>query len=237
MPQNIKNTQALTMKDLPKEERPYERLEKYGAGALSDAELLAIIIRSGAQGRKAIDTAYALLNIDERYPGLEGLVRLRADSLKKISGIGRVKAIQIEAVCELAGGISRIPFSRGQILESPSKAASYYMTSMRGLTQEELHIMMLDTGGALIGEQRLTVGTVNASLIDPRDIFICALRGGAVSIILVHNHPSGSLTPSRQDIESTRRVCEAGKLLGIELFDHLIIGNMNYLSLREAGYI
>jgi len=231
------NACSYTMKDLPESERPYEKCESCGAASLSDAELLAIILRTGAKGKKAIDTACELLNIDDRFPGLEGLARLDRASFTGVSGIGRVKALQLEAVCELARRISRIRYKEREVFDSASLVAEYYMTTMRDLRQEELHIMMLDTRNSLIREKCLTVGTVNASLIDPREIFITALENRAVSIILVHNHPSGNVSPSEQDLDSTKRVRESGRLIGIALLDHLIIGNMNYISLRESGYL
>ena len=230
-------TRRFTMKDLPQEDRPYEKCQLYGPSALSDAELLAILLNTGVPGMKAIDLAYRLLNLDERYAGLEGLLRLSMQDFRKIPGIGPVKAVRLKAICELGSRISRITYKRGRSLKNTRDAAEYFMTGMRGLEHEELHLMMLDSGLRLLAEECVTVGTVNASLIDPRGIFERALEHGASFIILAHNHPGGSLQPSSQDIQATERVRESGEILGIELKDHLIIGNMTYMSMREEGYL
>lgn len=234
---SVETKAGFTMKDLPEGERPYEKCECLGAESLSDAELLAILINAGLPGMKAIDVAYRLLNIDERYPGLEGLVRLSIHDLKKVRGIGRIKAIRLKALCELGSRISRISYHKGKPMENTDDAAAYFMTSMRDLDHEELHLMMLDNAHCFLGEECITVGTVNASLIDPKGIFEKALACGALYIILAHNHPSGSLTPSSQDIQATDRVKSSGEMLGIRLVDHLIIGNMSYTSMLAEGYL
>lgn len=227
----------LTMKQLPVTERPYEKCERFGASALSDAELLAIILKSGQKGKKALDTAYDLLQMDPAHPGLEGLLHADLNMLQRISGIGRVKAISLSAVLELSVRLSRLQFHDGFVYDSSGKVADYYMHQMRLSGQEELHVMMLDSGNRLIRERMLTLGTVKSSLADPRDIFLEALRCGAAGIILVHNHPSGNPAPSGDDLAVTARVRDAGKMIGIELIDHVIIGNMNYTSLRDQGCI
>lgn len=221
----------MTMKDLPVTEQPYEKCEKNGAESLSDAELLAIIIKSGARGEKAMDVAYALLAMDEAHPGLEGLLHLNGGDFRKLKGIGRVKSIQLMAVCELARRLTRTEFKEGYVFSTPKSIADYYMAYMSHLKQEELHVMMLDTKHRMISESLLTRGTVNASLIVPREIFIHALRENAVGIVLIHNHPSGDDTPSREDLAATERVRAAGEIVGIRLVDHIIIGNGRYTSL------
>ncbi len=227
----------LTMKELPVTEQPYEKCEKNGAESLSDAELLAIIIKSGTKGEKAMDVAYALLNMNARYPGLEGLLRLQPGDLRGIKGIGRVKAIQLMAVCELAKRLTRTEFTTGFVFGSPGTIADYYMAYMRQLPQEELHVMMLDIKNRMISEKLLTKGTISASMIDAREIFIHALKENAVGIVLVHNHPSGDDTPSREDLAATKQVQAAGELIGIRLVDHIIIGNRHFTSLREKGHL
>lgn len=223
----------MTMKELPVTERPYEKCEKRGAEYLSDAELLAIIIKSGARGEKAMDVACELLNMDPAHPGLEGLMHLNAADFRRLRGIGRVKAIQLNALCELSRRMTRLEFKEGYVFDSPGAIAGYYMAYMSGLKQEEVHMMMLDTRHRMISECMLTRGTVNISLISPREIFIHALRENAVSIVLVHNHPSGDDTPSREDLAATERVRRAGEIVGVELADHIIIGNGHYTSLRK----
>lgn len=227
----------LTMKQLPVSERPYEKCEKYGPSALSDAELLAIILKSGKKGKKALDTAYELLKMDEAHPGLEGLLLADYHKLRRIEGIGYVKALNLLSVCELSRRLSRVQFHENYVFSSPQSVAEYYMPQMRCKLQEELHAMMLDSKNRLICERMLTLGTVDSSLIDPRGIYLEALHCGAVGVILVHNHPSGDPAPSREDLAATVRVSEAGKILGIPLIDHIIIGNTSFTSLRESGCI
>lgn len=221
----------LTMKELPVTERPYEKCEKNGAGTLSDAELLAIILKTGTRGDKVMDLAVQLLNLNPSCPGLEGIMGLELADFQKIRGIGRVKAVQLAAVCELSRRMSRIQFSESYAFTTPQSIADYYMAYMCRLGHEEVHVMMLDTKQHMISECLLTKGTVNASLIAPREIFIQALKAGAVSIVLVHNHPSGDDTPSGEDLAATEKVRSAGELIGIRLIDHIIIGSGHFTSL------
>lgn len=227
----------LTMKDLPETERPYEKCEKRGAESLSDAELLAIIIKSGTKGEKAMDVACELLNMNPAHPGLEGLLYLGKSDFRQLRGIGRVKSIQLMAVCELARRLTRTEFKKGFVFRTPQAIADYYMAYMSCLKQEEVHVMMLDTKQRMISECLLTKGTVNASLIVPREIFIHALQENAVGIVLVHNHPSGDDTPSREDLAATERVRAAGEIVGIRLVDHIIIGRGHYTSLCSNWHL
>ncbi len=227
----------MTMKDLPASERPYEKCENNGPGSLSDAELLSIIIKSGFRGNKAMDVACMLLNAFPEEPGLAGLLKLELNDLRAVDGIGRVKSIQIAAAVELSKRLARVQFTKGRQFTDPDSVAAYYMPYMRDLAQEELHMMMLDTKQRMITECLLTKGTVNCALIEARDIFIRALRENAVGIILVHNHPSGDTTPSREDFAATKRVRSAGELIGISLLDHLIIGNGCYKSIYSEMHL
>ena len=221
----------LTMKELPVTERPYEKCEKNGAGMLSDAELLAIVIKTGTRGDKVMDLAVQLLNLNPSCQGLEGIMSLDIQDFQKIRGIGRVKAVQLAAVCELSRRMTRIRFRRDYVFETPQSIADYYMAYMCHLKHEEVHVMMLDARQHMISECLLTKGTVNASLIAPREIFIHALKANAVGIILVHNHPCGDDTPSREDLAATEKVRCAGDLIGIRLLDHIIIGSGHFTSL------
>lgn len=226
-----KATKHLTMKELPVTERPYEKCEKNGAESLSDAELLAIILKTGTKGDKVMDLALQLLQADASRPGLEGIMRLDLADFQKVRGIGRVKSIQLAAVCELARRMTRIQFREEYAFATPQSIADYYMAYMCHLKHEEVHLMMMDTKQHLIKECLLTKGTVNSSLIAPREIFIQALKAEAVGIVLVHNHPSGDDTPSREDLAVTEKVRSAGELIGIRLVDHIIIGNGHFTSL------
>ena len=226
-----KSNKHLTMKELPVTERPYEKCEKNGAQSLSDAELLAIILKTGTKGDKVMDLAVQLLKADAARPGLEGIMRLDLADFQKIRGIGRVKSIQMAAVCELARRMTRIQFSEEYTFETPQSIADYYMAYMCHLKHEEVHLMMMDAKQHLLRECLLTKGTVNSSLIASREIFIQALKAEAVGIVLVHNHPSGDDTPSREDLAATEKVRCAGELIGIRLVDHIIIGNGQFTSL------
>ncbi len=216
-------------------ERPYEKLETHGPGFLSDAELLAIIIKSGSPQEKSTDLAMRLI---KAHPsGLLGLHHLTLDQLKKVHGIGRVKAIQLKALSEISKRMAKAEYNNKLIVTSPSTIAAYYMEEMRHLEREHLKIVLLDTKHQVIGDYILSVGTVNSSLIHPREIFIHALKRDAVKIVLMHNHPSGNPAPSPEDIAVTQRVKEAGEVLGVPLMDHIIIGDGRYVSLKEKGYI
>lgn len=226
----------LTIKELPKEERPYEKFEKLGAENLTDAELLAIIIRTGARGSRSLDLARDVLNAANGQ-GLLGICKLRIAELMKIRGIGQVKAIQLKCVAELSRRIAKRHVGERASFEDPSVIAGYYMEDMRHLKQEEMRLIMLNTKNELLGERTVSRGTVNASVITPRELFLEALNVEAVFIILLHNHPSGDPTPSRADLHLTKRIQEAGQLIGIRLLDHIVIGDNRYFSMKSHGIL
>ena len=153
--------------------------------------------------------------------------------LRKIHGVGKVKAIQLKCIVELSRRISKETARTALCFNDPETVAQYYMEDFRHSQQEQMVVMMLNTKGRLLGEHLISKGTVNASLVTPREIFLQALHYHAVEILLVHNHPSGDPTPSREDMQITQRVCQAGMLIGIELLDHIIIGDKKYISFRE----
>ncbi|PKM50251.1 MAG: hypothetical protein CVV02_12230 [Firmicutes bacterium HGW-Firmicutes-7] len=227
------NNVRLTVKELPTDERPYEKLEKYGASVLSDAELLAIIIKSGSRRERSIDLAQKVLKLNSR--GLAGIHQLSLKELEMISGIGRVKAIQIKSIAELSTRISKNNAIQKLQITSPSSVADIYMEEMRHLQQEHLKIVLLDTKNNIISDHTISVGTVNASLVNPREVFIHALKNLAVHIIILHNHPSGDPTPSSEDISITKRILGASEIIGVKLLDHIIIGDGKYISLKERG--
>ena len=225
------------MKELPLSDRPYEKCQKYGAKALTDNELLAIILRSGTKNCTSIELADKIYHLHPNHHGIIGLPYLSYEALTNIKGIGMVKAVQILCIVELAKRLSISEAKKRLKFTSPASIADYYMESMRYLQKEELLVLMLDGKNQLIKELVLTIGTVNASLVSPREIFLEALHYEAVNFILIHNHPSGDATPSKQDIEITNRILEAGKLIGIHLLDHIILGEHQYTSLYEQGLI
>ena len=227
------------IKDMVAEERPYERWEKYGAEALTDIELLAILLRTGTKGENALDLAKKILYPEIFSNNHEGvhLQNWTRDELMKIHGIGKVKTAQIMCLCELSKRLARQSAVSTLDFSDPDTIAEYYMEDMRHRKQEYMKLIMLNTRTKLIGETDLTKGTVNMSLVSPRELFIEALNKGAVYIVLLHNHPSGDPTPSKEDIVITRRIKEAGKLIGVELLDHIIIGDNCYISLVQEGLL
>ncbi|MDO5415735.1 MAG: DNA repair protein RadC [Lachnospiraceae bacterium] len=224
------------MKDIPAQERPYERCLEMGAEHLTDAELLAVIIRTGSREETSLELAQKILALNYPNGGILGLLHLSLPEFMKIKGIGRVKAIQLLCIGELSRRIWRQAALSGRpTFKDPGQIASYCMEDMRHLEQEQIRGLFFDTKQHLVGDVVLSKGTVNASVITPREIFIEALRRSAVSLILVHNHPSGDPSPSSEDEQMTIRVQEAGMILGITLLDHVIIGDTTYTSLRERG--
>lgn len=229
----IMNTSKLPIKNLPESERPYEKCQKLGVKALSDAELLAVIIKTGTKNIRSTELALHILNLCAPKGGLSGLCHLTLSDLQKVKGIGKVKAIQVLCAAELSIRISASAAAGKLNFNRPDTIAAYYMEEMRHYTQEHLMLMMFDTKNRLIKDCLMFKGTVNAAMINPREIFIEALKHDAVSIVLVHNHPSGDPAPSTEDIKVTRTMAHAGRLIGIQLLDHLIIGDHRYESLAR----
>ena len=226
-----------TMKELPKQQRPYEKCRQYGANKLTDQELLAIILRSGTKNCTSLELSEKIYTLHPVYQGIVGLPYLQYADLIKIKGIGPVKAVQILCIAELAKRISASKAKERLNFTAPSTIAEYYMESTRHLTKEQLILVLLDSKNRLIKDVVLSIGTINASLISPREVFLEAFRYEAVNIILVHNHPSGDATPSKQDIQVTKKIVQAGKLLGIQLVDHIILGEHQYTSLFQTGIL
>ena len=228
---------SVTMKELPPEERPYEKCLRNGPESLSDPELLAVIIRTGSRQESSLSLSKRVLEMDGG-DGLLGLLHRSLPELMEIPGIGPVKAVQLLCIGELSRRIWRQAASGEELsFHSPQAIANYYMEEMRHREQEELRAMFFNTKQGGIKELLISSGTVNASLATPREIFIEALRYRAVSLILVHNHPSGDPSPSREDVAFTKRVRLAGEMVGIALLDHIIIGDNAFLSLKERGIL
>ena len=220
---------------LPPGERPYEKCLEQGCQALSDAELLAVIIRTGSVGDTSVELARRVLELGGSQGRLAGLCGLSVQELLSVKGIGRVKAIQIQCIAELSRRMAKCRAREGLSFHDPASIADFYMEDLRHEEREQCRVMMLNTRSMLLAEKQLSVGTVNASLISAREIFLEALKCQAVYIILIHNHPSGDPHPSKEDILMTKRVWEAGELIGISLLDHIIIGDRSYVSLREEN--
>lgn len=228
---------TVTMKHLPPQMQPYEKCVAFGPGFLTDAELIACILRSGTKEYTSVALAELLLKHRKGNEGLEGLCTLSFEELKEVPGIGRVKALQIRCIFELAKRMSRSRAAKCLSFTEPASIADYYMEEYRHREQEHLLLLLLDNKSNLLGEKEMFTGTVNASLVSPREIYLEALKYHAVGIILLHNHPSGDPTPSDADRRITRKVWEAGSLLDIPLLDHIVIGDRKYISFREEGYI
>lgn len=226
-----------TIKQLPLSERPYERLEELGAQALSDAELLAVILRTGSMNQNSVQLAHQILKKDDSHKNLTGLMYLSREQLMEIPGIGRVKSLQLMAIAELAKRIARKYNEEDVLLKNPVSIANYFMNELRFESQECVYAAYLDQKCKLLKHKMITKGTVNASMVSPREIYIEAMRCNAVNIILVHNHPSGNCNPSTEDYRVTEQVKQAGRILNIPLLDHIIIGDMEYYSFAEAGVL
>lgn len=227
----------ILIKDIPPEERPRERLQRYGARVLSDAELLAVLIRTGTRAESALVLAQRILKGDGGKSGLAYVVDSSVEELSKIKGIGAAKAVQIKAAVELGRRISSNSRRQRVTITSPSDVKDLLMAEMRFLEKEHFKIILLNIKNHVISIEEISIGSLNSSIVHPREVFKPAIRRSSASVILVHNHPSGDPTPSREDIEVTARLVEAGKILGISVLDHIIIGNNSILSLKEKDFM
>ena len=221
-----------TIKELPTSERPRERLLEYGVGALSTAELLAIILRTGTRDENVILLAHRLL---ARFGNLAGLVQANTREMTAERGLGPAKVAQLKAALELGRRmLVESPEERPQI-RAPADAANLVMTEMGVLEQEQLRVILLDTKNRVLASPTIYVGSLNTSLIRVGELFREAIRANCASLIVIHNHPSGDPTPSPEDVAVTRQIVQAGELLDIEVLDHLIIGRQRFVSLKERG--
>ncbi len=221
----------IRMKELPDSEKPYEKFLESGAEALSDAELLAVIIRSGTQGKTSIEVAQDFLARGSR--NLLNLYELSFEEMKRIHGIGQVKAIQLKCAAELSRRIAKTRYQDKLSMNHPQTIADYYMERMRHEKQERLLALFFDSKCCLLSDETMSIGSITATFVSPREIFLAALRCNAVQIIVLHNHPSGNANPSPEDDTVTERMKACGELLGIPLMDHIILGDQSYYSYRE----
>ena len=219
------------IKELPFEERPREKLIQCGAGALSNAELLAILIGTGTREMSAIMLANRVLALEKE--GISYLAGCLPEELSEIPGMGMAKSCQIIAAIELGKRIATKPRTKKINVTSPEEVASLFIEEMRYLKKEYFKVLLLNTKNEIIMIENISVGSLNSSVVHPREVFCTAIKKSACSMIAVHNHPSGNPTPSQTDIDVTKRLAEAGELLGIRVLDHLIIGDGIYVSLKE----
>ncbi len=223
------------MKHVPLYERPRERLLFHGPAPLADAELLAILLRTGTGSETAHALAQRLL---ATFGDLRGLAQASHEELVRIRGIGPVKAVELHAAFELGRRLYRNGVrERSTSIRLPRDVAELMMPEMRHLTQEHFICLFLNTKNQVIGKQTVFVGSLDASIVHPREVYKEAIKRSCASIICLHNHPSGDPTPSQEDIAVTRTLRDVGELVGIALLDHLIIGDGRYISLKEQGYL
>lgn len=223
------------MKALPQSEQPYRLCWEKGAQSLTDAQLLSVLIQNGTKGSSALSLAHEVLNYQEG--GLCNLAVLSRKQLLEMKGLGKVKVMQLECVAELAKRLSLETRKQRSYIKDAKTVAAMFMQKTRFLSKEHLYCVFLDGKTAYLGDTLLSVGTVNAALISPREIFLEALERKAVYIILLHNHPSGDPSPSQADIDVTAMVKNGGKMIGIELLDHIIIGDNKYMSMKEQNLL
>ncbi|WML54203.1 DNA repair protein RadC [Neobacillus sp. PS3-12] len=225
---------GLMIRDFPEDERPRERFMKSGPQSLSNHELIAILLRTGTKEESVLQLSNRLLT---QFEGLRQLKSATLQEMTEIKGIGQTKAIQILAAVELGRRVSNLAFDERYVIRSPEDGAKYMMNDMRFLAQEHFVCLYLNTKNQVIHKQTIFIGSLNASIVHPREVYREALKRSAASIICLHNHPSGDPTPSREDIEVTKRLAECGKIIGVDLLDHLIIGENKFVSLKEKGYL
>lgn len=219
------------------DELPYDKFKKYGAESLSDVELLAIMLRTGTKNKTPLELGRDILNLAGEKWGLLGLHHFSLKDLLQISGIGEVKAIQLLCIAEICKRTANMKAKVDLSFDKPDTIAAYYMESMRHLETEKLFLVLLDAKLRKMSEKIISIGTLNTTLISPREIFIQALKQEAAYIVLLHNHPSGDSTPSRQDINVTQKIKEVSDLVEIPLLDHIIIGDNRYTSFNEEGLL
>lgn len=216
------------------QEMPYEKFLRFGEQSLTEAELLAIILRTGTKDISAVDLGRQIL---EMAGSLNGLYHIRLSDLMELRGIGEVKAVKIKCIAELSRRMAKECAKETLIFNNPPSVAAYYMEELRHEKREKVLLVLLDSKGLVLNEVVLSTGTVNASLISNREIFIEVLRAEAVAMVLLHNHPSGNPMPSEQDEAITSLIKKGAKLLDVALIDHIIIGDNRYFSFREHGYL
>lgn len=226
--------QSLMIRDVHTADRPRERLVNQGATSLSNQELIAIMLRTGTRQESVLHLANRVLH---HFEQIQQLKDASIEELTSINGIGQAKAVQLMAAVELGRRLSSKQTDAKFTIRSPKDAASYLMADMTSLKQEHFVVLFLNIKNQILHKQTIFVGSLNASIVHPREIFREAVRRSAASIVCAHNHPSGNPAPSPEDIAVTKRLMEAGSIVGIELLDHIIIGDHQFISLNEKGYM
>lgn len=220
------------------EEMPYEKFLKFGPEALTEAELLAIIIRTGTKDSSPVEIGGRILGLPSvREEGLNGLYHVTVKELMRIKGIGQVKAVKLKCLTEFSMRMAAARAGDKLQFLDPSSVAGFYMERLRHEKKEKVFLLLLDNRSSLLEECLLSIGTVNTSLLSPREVFLAALKAEAVHVIILHNHPSGDPSPSKQDVLITDKIKKLGDMMDITLIDHIIIGDNKYMSFKEAGLL
>ncbi|MFM2134552.1 MAG: hypothetical protein RL156_1833 [Bacteroidota bacterium] len=227
-------TPGTTIRDWRNDEIPSQRLRLHGAHTLSDAEIVAILVGSGTRGRSALDVARNLL---EKFGDLPGLLSRDISELASIHGIAGMKAVRLIAALECSRRLRVAPFTARQVIRTPEDVASYYIPLLRGAMRESFRVLLLNSANQVYRESIVSEGSLNSSLVHPREVFRTAITDTAASLILLHNHPSGNTEPSREDRAITHQLCEAGKIVNIKILDHVIIAGETYTSFSERGLL
>ncbi|MCL5781660.1 hypothetical protein P378_13535 [Desulforamulus profundi] len=222
------------MRELPPEQRPRERMLKEGAANLSDIDLLAIMLRTGTARASAMELAAELLG---RFRDLRALAQATIEELSELKGVGPAKAVQVKAALELGKRLAALPAEERPVIRCPEDVCALVMEDLRDRDREYFQALLLNTKNQVLARETISIGTLNSSMVHPRELFKIAIRRSAASVILVHNHPSGDPTPSREDISLTKRLVEAGEIIGIDVLDHIVIGDNRFTSLKSKGLI
>jgi len=224
----------MRIEEIPSEERPRERLKALGVEVLSLRELVALVIGSGSSRRSSMDVAEDLVSA---LGSVKGLAAASVEKLARVNGVGPATACRLKAAMELGRRVIKAARGEIKVVRCPEDAAGLVIDDMRNLDREHFAVILLDSKNAVISVEKVSVGTVNSSIVHPREVLKPALEKSATSIILVHNHPTGNVSPSREDIMITRRFEKCGRILGIEVVDHIIVGDGDYRSMKESGYL
>lgn len=224
----------MMIRDVHIADRPRERLIRQGAASLSNQELIAILLRTGTKEESVLVLANRILS---SFDKIQDMQYATIEEMMSVKGVGQAKAVQLLAAAEIGKRMYRKHSEGRYTIRSPEDAASYLMTDMSSLSQEHFVVLFLNVKNEVLHKQTIFIGSLNSSIVHPRDIFREAVKRSAASIIAAHNHPSGNPSPSPEDIEVTKRLVEAGSIMGIEVLDHVIIGDHQFLSLKEKGYM
>jgi DNA repair protein RadC len=230
----VNRDSSFTVRDLPRQERPRERLQKFGAEALSAQELLALIIGRGIPKKSVMSIAQELI---AKFGNVKAISLATIEELSQIRGIGLAKAAQIKACFELGRREGLEPELKDFDVKDPEAVVKAIRSSIKDKAKEHFKLILLNPRNKIIGISTISMGTLNASLVHPREVFKDAITHSAASVVLAHNHPSGDPDPSEDDIKITKKLVDSGKLLGIEVLDHIVIGKNNFSSFKERGLL